>query len=149
MFGIGTYEFLVIVVVAVLVLGPEHLPRVIRTVTKVMSDFRRISTEFQRAINLEIPVEDSRQSRVRSQGSPSASFPKEKNPPDAAELPQDGSAPELALAAEPTENTSCTAPFAPETVPATAEQAPSPSGSGQAPDPDSSASSFPTQGDRP
>ena len=58
MLGIGTSEFLVIIVVAILVLGPEHLPRVLRTVQKVMSDFRRISTDFQRAVNLEAHLED-------------------------------------------------------------------------------------------
>lgn len=60
MFGIGTFEFLVIILVAVLVLGPEQLPRVVRTVTKVMSDFRRISTDFQRAVNLQANQEDYR-----------------------------------------------------------------------------------------
>ena len=58
MFGIGTTEFLVIIVVAILVLGPEHLPRIMRTVSKVMSDFRRVSTEFQRTINLEASQEE-------------------------------------------------------------------------------------------
>ena len=58
MFGIGTSEFLVILLVAVLVLGPEHLPRIVRTVTKVMSDFRRISTDFQRVLNLEATQEE-------------------------------------------------------------------------------------------
>lgn len=58
MFGIGTTEFLVIIVVAILVLGPEHLPRIMRTVTKVMSDFRRVSTELQRTINLETSQEE-------------------------------------------------------------------------------------------
>lgn len=58
MFGIGTTEFLVIIVVAILVLGPEHLPRITRTVAKVMSDFRRVSTEFQRTMNLEANKED-------------------------------------------------------------------------------------------
>ena len=53
MFGIGSTEFLVIIVVAVLVLGPEHLPKVMRTISKVMSDFRRVSTDFQRTMNLE------------------------------------------------------------------------------------------------
>lgn len=61
MFGIGTFEFLVIILVAVLVLGPEQLPRVVKTVTKVMSDFRRISTDFQRAVNLQANQEDYRQ----------------------------------------------------------------------------------------
>lgn len=61
MFGIGTSEFLVIIVVAVLVLGPEHLPRIMRTVTKVMSDIRRVSTDFQRTINLEANQEEWKQ----------------------------------------------------------------------------------------
>ena len=53
MFGIGTTELLVILVVGVLVLGPENLPKIVRTVTKVMSNVRKISTDFQRTINLE------------------------------------------------------------------------------------------------
>jgi sec-independent protein translocase protein TatB len=61
MFGIGTFEFLVIILVAVLVLGPEQLPRVVRTVTRVMSDFRRISTDFQRAVNLQVNQEEYRE----------------------------------------------------------------------------------------
>ena len=86
MLGISTYEFLVVVVVAVLVLGPEHLPRVIRTVTKVMSDFRRINMEFQRSLNLEIPVPDSRQNRTRSKKS-SAPSPQAENASPAPEEP--------------------------------------------------------------
>lgn len=58
MFGIGTSEFLVILIVGVLVLGPEHLPKIMRTLTKVMSDFRRVSTDFQRTINLEANQEE-------------------------------------------------------------------------------------------
>ncbi len=64
MFGIGTTEFLVIIVVAILVLGPEHLPRIMRTFTKVMSDFRRVSTDFQRTINLEVNQEEWRQEQA-------------------------------------------------------------------------------------
>ena len=58
MFGIGTTEFLVILLVAVLVLGPEHLPRIMRTFTKVMSDFRRVSTDLQRTLNMEAHQEE-------------------------------------------------------------------------------------------
>lgn len=78
MFGIGTTEFLVIIVVAILVLGPEHLPRIMRTVSKVMSDFRRVSTEFQRTMNLEASQEDwerqqaeaRKKKRKKKQGAP-------------------------------------------------------------------------------
>lgn len=58
MFGIGTMEFLVIILVGVLVLGPEHLPRIMRTINKVMSDFRRVSTDFQRTLNMEAHKEE-------------------------------------------------------------------------------------------
>ena len=61
MFGIGSMEFLVIILVAVLVLGPNQLPKLIRTFTKVMGDVRRVSTDFQRTINLEINQEEYRQ----------------------------------------------------------------------------------------
>ena len=64
MFGIGSTELLVIVLVAILVLGPEHLPRIMRTLQKVMSDFRRVSTEFQRAVNLENHQEEWQREQV-------------------------------------------------------------------------------------
>ena len=61
MFGIGTMEIIVILLVGVMVLGPEHLPKLVRTLTRVMSDVRRVSTDFQRTINLEVNAEDQRQ----------------------------------------------------------------------------------------
>ncbi len=61
MFGIGSMEFVVIILVAVLVLGPDQLPKLIRTFTKVMADVRRVSTDFQRTINLEANQEEYRQ----------------------------------------------------------------------------------------
>ena len=53
MFGIGSSEFLVILIVAFLVLGPSHLPKIAKTLGKAMGEFRRVSTEFQRTLNLE------------------------------------------------------------------------------------------------
>ncbi|MDR2800436.1 MAG: Sec-independent protein translocase protein TatB [Desulfovibrio sp.] len=65
MFGIGGSEFLVIIVVAILVLGPEHLPRIVRTVSRVMSDFRRVSTEFQRALHVEADRQETEEQKRR------------------------------------------------------------------------------------
>ncbi len=94
MFGIGSTELLVIVVVAVLVLGPEHLPRVVRTLTKVMSDFRRISTEFQRAVNLELSEEELRQAKQAQKvaAESSGKKKKKKRPPPADAAPSDAAA---------------------------------------------------------
>ena len=58
MFGIGSMEVLVILVVALLVLGPKNLPKVASTVGKAMGQFRRVSTEFQRSLNTEIAFEE-------------------------------------------------------------------------------------------
>lgn len=53
MFGISSVELIIILLIGVVVLGPERLPKVIRTATKWMSQFRRITTELQRTINAE------------------------------------------------------------------------------------------------
>jgi len=58
MFGIGSAELLVILLVAFLVLGPSHLPKIARTLGKAMGEFRRVSTEFQRTLNLEVEKEE-------------------------------------------------------------------------------------------
>lgn len=61
MFGIGSTEFVVILLVALLVLGPKSLSKVTRTVAKYMGEFRRVSTEFQRTLNAEVAEDDRRQ----------------------------------------------------------------------------------------
>lgn len=67
MFGLGGMEILVILLVGVVVLGPERLPKVMRSFTRVMSEFRRISTDLQRTINSEINLEEfNRQQRLES-----------------------------------------------------------------------------------
>jgi len=58
MFGIGSSEFLVILLVAFLVIGPSHLPKIAKTLGKAMGEFRRVSTEFQRTLNLEAEKEE-------------------------------------------------------------------------------------------
>ena len=47
MLGIGAEELLLVLVVALLVLGPERLPRMARDVGRVVGDLRRTSDEFR------------------------------------------------------------------------------------------------------
>lgn len=59
MFNLGGGEILVILVVALLVLGPDKLPRFMRTVGKAVGDLRRASTDFQRTMNLELTEKET------------------------------------------------------------------------------------------
>ena len=47
MFNIGGQEFVVILLVALLVLGPERLPGAVRKAGQVIGEMRRISSGFQ------------------------------------------------------------------------------------------------------
>jgi sec-independent protein translocase protein TatB len=53
MFGIGSTELIIILVVALLVLGPKKLPEIARTLGKGMAEFRRMSTDVKRTIEME------------------------------------------------------------------------------------------------
>lgn len=67
MFGIGSTELLVILVVALIVLGPRSLAGVSRTLGKAMGEFRRVSTDFQRALNVEVAQDDLREARRKKE----------------------------------------------------------------------------------
>jgi len=50
-FGVGMPELLVILVVALLVLGPKKLPEIARSLGRGMAEFRRASNEFTRTLS--------------------------------------------------------------------------------------------------
>lgn len=50
MFNIGGGELLVILLIALIVLGPQRLPDAARTVGRVLGDLRRISSGFQQEL---------------------------------------------------------------------------------------------------
>ena len=60
MFGIGSTELLVILVVALIVLGPKSMANVSRTLGKALGEFRRVSTDFQRTLNAEAEEEEQK-----------------------------------------------------------------------------------------
>ena len=47
MFNVGTGELLVILLIALIVLGPDKLPETARKIGNVMSELRRMSSGFQ------------------------------------------------------------------------------------------------------
>ncbi len=54
MFGIGTTEILVILLVALIVLGPSKLPQVARALGKGFAEFKKMTSGVKDAIDKEI-----------------------------------------------------------------------------------------------
>jgi TatA/E family protein of Tat protein translocase len=78
--SLGGAEILVILVVALLVLGPERLPEAARQVGRVMAELRRMSSGFQAEIR------DAMQTPLAGPTVPPASPP---TPPPATPAPQE------------------------------------------------------------
>ena len=76
MFGIGSTELLVILLVALIVLGPRSLAKVSRSLGKAMGEFRRVSTDFQRTLNAESAEADLREQEARRRKEAAASAEK-------------------------------------------------------------------------
>ena len=51
MFGVDSAEFLIIIIVAVVVIGPKDLPKALRTVGQMTGKLRRMAAEFQGQFN--------------------------------------------------------------------------------------------------
>lgn len=57
MFGIGTSEILVILLIALLILGPKEIPTVARTIGRGLRQLERAKNEFRETIEFEAEKE--------------------------------------------------------------------------------------------
>lgn len=70
MFGLSFGEILIILVVALLVLGPERLPKVARTVGKGMRDLRRTTGGLREILEDEIYLDEVAERRPVAPSAP-------------------------------------------------------------------------------
>jgi Tat protein translocase TatB subunit len=57
LFGVGPIELLVVLALALIVLGPERLPKVARQAGRALAEFRRMSEELTRELSLQLEEE--------------------------------------------------------------------------------------------
>jgi Tat protein translocase TatB subunit len=71
MFNIGPQEMIVIFVVALIVLGPEKLPALGRTIGKGLAEFRRASAELRGSLEREMQnIEHEHEAKMRETAKP-------------------------------------------------------------------------------
>ena len=63
MFGVGTSELIIILLIALLILGPKEIPKVARTLGRGMREIQRAKDELKKNIEFE----DDSVSGVRSE----------------------------------------------------------------------------------
>lgn len=107
MFGIGMPELLVILVVALVVLGPKRLPEVARSLGKGLAEFRRATADVSEELNkAKRAIEDEaraaeREARRAAKGKPASET---EAPADASERAATGATVAQARTARSTES---------------------------------------------
>lgn len=79
MFGLSVWEVVIVLVVALLVLGPERLPDVARQLGRGMRELRRASNDLKSSIN-DAVIEAEREVRLTSSVPTAGTLPAQTAP---------------------------------------------------------------------
>ncbi|MRR34125.1 TatA/E family twin arginine-targeting protein translocase [bacterium] len=79
MFGIGMPELLIILVLALIVIGPQKLPDMARSLGKGLAEFKKASNDFRRNIEEEDRAAEERERIARESAAQAAADPDKVN----------------------------------------------------------------------
>lgn len=65
MFGLGMQELLVILVIALIVVGPKRLPEIARALGRAFGEFRRTTEGFRESLDVDFREEETSHSHIR------------------------------------------------------------------------------------
>ncbi len=83
MFGIGMPELMIILVIALVVIGPQKLPDLARSLGKGLAEFKRASNDFRRGVEEEARAAEEKERIARENRATEMAQPEKA--PEAAE----------------------------------------------------------------